>query len=170
VTEYFEPWRDAGKLRAALMALGFPADDGEFKDASAAMLLGALLALVEIGTKETAAPDRTRLPEIDHGYMEVILEAEPDPHGAAARWMGLLVDRLNRTGVELHEATEGARQVVDIAGPMLLSAANLLNLVNTEISQDLAKNALDIADGNLKRARANVGEMRRDLRRMGFQV
>lgn len=102
----------------------------------------------------------------------LIAVAGDDPRHAARAWSLLLRDRLSRTAVELHEATKGSgRMFIDVAGPALLVAANLLNVLNQQaLTQEQLRETIEAADGNLTTARSNLGLLRERLRREGFDL
>lgn len=159
---------EADQARAALQALGL---SGLSEDAGRAFLLGALLALVESAAWQDL--DRSELPVAHEGYMSTLVALSGDDLQAAARvWVSVLNDRLNRTAVELNEATEGnGRMFVDVAGPAMLVAANLMALLNhSDLSEDRMRETIAMADGNLKMARRNLGQLRDTLRSQGFKL
>jgi hypothetical protein len=163
------PFADAGRMRAALEALGLGRPDLEDKDP--AFLIGALLAFAEAAAWNDL--DRGELPVAHEGYMSVLLAlAGNDLEGAARGWSVVLNDRLNRTALELQEATEGnGRVFVEVAGPAMLVAANLLNVLNhSALTADMVQEMIKTADGNLKTARRNLGHLRDFLTREGFSL
>jgi len=65
----------------------------------------------------------------------------------------------------------GGRAFTNVAGPAMLVAANLLNLMNrSQIDQETLAKTIETADRNLKLARKNLGEMREELRRQGLKL
>lgn len=169
MTDDDRPLATTEQLRGALAALGFADLDDHPGCDDPVFLLGALLAVAETHSREL---ERTELPRAAEGFLAVMMAyAGGDVHGAARGWAVVLNDRLNRTAVELYEAVDGeGRMFTDVAGPAMLVAGNLLNLVNrTEIDQDTLVKTIGGADHNLKTARKNLGALRETLRRQGFK-
>ncbi|MEU8516357.1 hypothetical protein AB0C76_32960 [Kitasatospora sp. NPDC048722] len=158
------------QLRTALAALGFSNLGDHPGGSDRVFLLGALLAMAETHSRKL---ERTELDKAAEGFLSVLIAyAGGDPRGAARGWAVVLGDRINRTAVELHEAVDGeGRMFTDVAGPAMLVASNLLNLLNrSEIDQETVTSTIAYADQNLKAARKNLGEMREQLRRQGFKL
>lgn len=161
--EQAEPFITEAGARAALECLGakgLPDDIGHGE------LVGMLLAVAE--TSARYDHDRADVAQFHTGYINALIAtSQGDPYKAAQEWIVLLNDRLNRTALELHEAVEGTgRPFIDVAGPALLAASNVLVMLNTaDLDADKARTVLDSADAHLKMARAAIGEARRLVRR-----
>lgn len=135
-----------------------------------AFAVGLLLALAEAQAREF---DRAELPVLHAGYIDAVIAlAGGDPEGAGRGWAALLNDRLNRTVIELAEATEGTgRGFIEVAGPALAVAANMLALLNKHGSTvEEFRHMLTTADGNLKSARRNLGALREQFRKDGMPL
>ncbi|GAA4209162.1 hypothetical protein GCM10022252_75270 [Streptosporangium oxazolinicum] len=163
------PTITADQAIAALAALGVSqADDAE--KPSTAFLVGSLLALVEGAFWQDL--NRSDLLDAHVGYMAVVSALASSEEGAARGWAVLLNDRINRTAIEVQEATEGnGRAFIEVAGPAMLVAANLLNVLNHHaLTQELMAETIATADHNLKVARRNLGALRGSLRGDGFDL
>ncbi len=163
------PFLSEEQLRHAVKALGIT--DESDTSRSRAYLLGALLALVETACYHDL--DRVDLPVAHDGYLGALLALSgEDPQACARAWALVLNDRLNRTAVDLNDATDGSgRMFIEVAGPAMLAAANLLNVLNhTGLTEQVMRDTIAYADGNLKTARRNLGQLRETLRRQGFQL
>ncbi|MFB7669030.1 hypothetical protein ACFC1R_34825 [Kitasatospora sp. NPDC056138] len=164
------PSATTGRLRDALSALGVHGLEHHLGSDDPVFLLGALLAVTET---QAGQLDRTELPKAFEGFLQVLLAlAGNDPRGAARGWAVVLGDRLSRTAVELYAAVDGgARVVTKVAGPAMLVASSLLNLVNhAEVDQETLSKTIGMAERNLSMACSNLGEMRKTLRQQGFQL
>ncbi len=156
---------------AALEALGFSQNQEDTEKRSREFLIGSLLAAIEGAAWQDI--DRADLHQVHEGYMKMLLAlAGNTPLEAARAWVLLLNDRLNRTAVELHEAAEGdGRMFVDVAGPAMLVASNLMQALNhDEITEPMMQETISTAEGNLKKARGAIGEVKQTLRKQGFQL
>ena len=138
-------------LRVVLRPLGFD-PPGE---TSMAELIGILLAFAEVATLNKL--DRVELHLLDHGYQAGLL-VHTDGDGRAATDLGLrcLVDRLNRTALELLEVVADPDGTVDtfrdIAAPAILAAAGILEAVRDSDSDDEegTRGKLDVVERNLE--------------------
>lgn len=130
-----------------------------------AYLLGALLAAVEAACQDLRL---SRLRDVGTGYLAMLLELAGHDGQAAARWWAVMLnDRLNRTALELPEALAvHDRMFVEVAGPAMLVAANLLNVINhADRTPELLDRTITTASNNLEAARSNFDLLRDALRR-----
>lgn len=158
-----EPFVTTAGARAALECLGAK---GLADDLTHGQLIGMLLAAVE--TSARYDHNRADVAEFHDGYIQALIAtAQGDPYKAAQEWITLLNDRLNRTALELHEATEGSGRIfIEVAGPALVAASNVLVMLNTaDLDWDKARAVLNTADNHLKLARAAIGEARKAVQR-----
>lgn len=159
-----EPFVTAAGARAALECLGAK---GLPDDLTHGQLIGMLLAVAETSARHDH--DRADVEQFHDGYTSALIATCEDgnPWQAAQKWIVLLNDRLNRTAVELYQATEGSGRVfIEVAGPALTAASNVLVMLNSDdMDADKARTVLDSADAHLKLARAALGEARKAVRR-----
>lgn len=171
--EAIEPVASVEQLRAAIAALGLQRGDAlakQSEDDERAYLLGVLLTIVEEGLRDL---DRAQLPLAQAGQADTFLAfANGDPGGAGRGWAVHVNQRLNRTAIELQEATEGnGRMFIEVAGAAMLVAANIMNVLNhSGAPVEMFREMFQVADGNLKAARRNLGLLREQLRKDGMPL
>lgn len=162
---------DAGRkaLTVALAALGLT---GTADNASRAYLLGALLAVTEAMFNEDDF-DRTLIADAHEGYVDALIPmAGGNLDEAGLLWINALISRINRTGIEIWEgvAPGDGKAFLEVAGPAMYAASNILTMTNTPQDSDHVRKAIASADDNLKTARKNLGELRTLLRQHGMQI
>jgi hypothetical protein len=139
---------------AALEALGFQRDPADTEKHGLPFHVGALLATAEAAAWQDI--NRMDLAELHEGYLLMLMHLTgQNPRETARAWVLLIQDRLNRTGIELNEATEGeGRMFVEVAGPAMFVASNLMNVLNnTEVSGDTMRATIRQVETELKKAR-----------------
>lgn len=162
---------DQRQAQAALEALGITRNPDDTQKHSVEFLIGSLLALTEAAAWQDI--DRPALPVVQDGYASVLaLLAGHDPRETARAWVLILNDRLNRTALELREATEGEGRIfVDVAGPAMLVASNMMNVLNTStVDQKTLQQTIATAERNLASAHKAFDALKEALRGQGFQI
>ncbi len=165
------PFFDENQAVAALEALGFTPDPADTEKRGVPFQIGALLALAEAAAWQDI--DRMDLVELHSGYVTMLINLTgSDPQDVARAWAVMINGRLNRTAIEVNEATEGdARMFVDVAGPAMLAASNLMAVLNdSEVPREKMRATIAQADDNLKKARKSLAETKVKLRKMGIAI
>ncbi|GAA2613019.1 hypothetical protein SMC26_14350 [Actinomadura fulvescens] len=133
-------------------------------------LMGILLCFLENGLHGL---DRTELRLAAAGYADAVVELTGGQPAQARRgWAVLINARLNRTAIELQEATEGTGSIfVDVAGPAMLVASNLMNVLNHRtLTEEEIRATVATAEGNLQTLHRNFDLLKDTLRDRGVQL
>lgn len=158
-------------LQNALDVLGLKRNPLDGGTRSREFLIGSLLAIAENLAYEGL--DRADLGIAQDGYMTVLAYLSGhDPAALARGWAVLLNSRLNRTAVELNEATEGdGRMFTDVAGPAMLVASNILYALNHgALDQTMIQNMMTTAEGNITKTVDAFAALKKSLRELGFKL
>lgn len=158
-------------LQRALDVLGFKRNPLDREKRSREFLIGALLAVAENLAYEGI--DRADLGVAQDGYMTAVAFLSGFDEAVMARgWAVLLNSRLNRTAIELNEATEGdGRMFTDVAGPAILVASNILYALNHgALDQTMIQNMMGTAEGNVTKTVDAFAALKKSLRELGFKL
>jgi hypothetical protein len=161
----------APQLRAVLGLLGLQQgreDDPDWSDVR--WLAGCLLAYAELAVHlEENGEEETSI----RAYLDVLLMMAGDASSAGAMWSALMADRLYRTSEHmgmLHTGDAGGRAHADVAMPALITAANVLSLINQQISHADVRDGVNAARYNVRATTENLAALVAFVRGQGVQI